>query len=385
MKRISFKLFLIGFLLILSGCAGTPERQKDTTEFKAVIVSDLHYTQNKGTVSTIIPLISAAGKCYEAFFREVLDIHPDVLIITGDNTNSGNADDAHALYEMLKPVKDAGIRIVMTTGNHDFNNMSPAGYEEIYFPLFDIHSRDKASLSYSVLEKGVLMLAMDDCTDSRNTAASFSKDTMKWMRGQLKEADDNGWRILFCSHHSVLSNAGGSYTITNKDLADTLRKADVQLCLTGHQHSQHILRDGSLYEVITAMPLSGAHLYGNLVMNETGIHYHTKSIDFQTYGDDELKVFIAEAEQRSSDNFRTTFTSMFEVDGVAEEEMKDCLECAAILMQAQSEGTLGREAEKIRQHPGYERMLKALQPTNYGPWINNMMEHPSDSNHLEIH
>ena len=376
---------LIGFFLAMSGCAKAPEKQKDTTEFRAVIVSDLHYTENKNTVSTIVPLIQESRACYEAFFQEVLDIHPDVLIITGDNTNSGNTEDVQALYEMLEQIKDAGIGIVMTTGNHDFNNMSPSVYEESYFPLFDIHSRDSASLSFSVLNKGVLMLAMDDCTDSNNSGASFSKDTMKWLKEQLKEAEENGWRILFCSHHSVLSSAGGSYTIANKDLADTLKKGGVQLCLTGHQHSQHILTDGSLYEIITAMPLNGAHLYGNLIMNETGIHYHTKTIDFQTYASDELKTFIADADKRSSEGFRTTFTSMFEAGGVKEEEMEDCLECAAILMQAQSEGRLGSQAEKIKAHPGYERMLKALAPTNYGPWMKGMMEHPADADHLEIH
>lgn len=378
-------MFLIGFLLILPGCAREPEKQKDTTEFRAVIVSDLHYTENKSTVSTIVPLIRESRACYEALFSEVLDIDPDVLIITGDNTNSGNADDVNALYAMLEQIKDAGIAVVMTTGNHDFNNMSPSVYEESYFPLFDVHSRDSASLSYSVLRKGVLMLAMDDCTDSGNTAASFGKDTMKWLKGQLQEAKDNGWRVLFCSHHSVLSNAGGSYTIANKDLADTLKKAGVQLCLTGHQHSQHILTDGSLYEIITAMPLTGAHLYGNLVMNETGIHYHTKSIDFQNYASDELKVFIADADLRSSESFRATFTDMFEADDMKAEEMEDCLECAALLMQAQSEGKLGSQADKIRSHPGYERMLKALAPTNYGPWMKAMMEHPADADHLEIH
>lgn len=385
MKKRSFILFFFSWILILSGCSRPEETPRDTTEFKAVIVSDLHYTENTGTVSTIVPLIREACACYEAFFKEVRDMHPDVLIITGDNTNSGGADDVHALSAMLKQIKDAGIGIVMTTGNHDFNNMSPSVYEEAYFPLFDIHSRDTSSLSYSVLQKGVLMLAMDDCTHSSNTAASFSRDTMKWLSGQLKEAEENGWRVLFCSHHSVLSNAGGSYTIANKDLAGTLKKAGVQLCLTGHQHSQHILTDGSLYEIISAMPLTGAHLYGDLVMNDTGIHYHTRPIDFQTYASEELKVFIADAEQRSSESFRETFTSMFEADGVKEEEMEDCLECAAILMQAQSEGKLGSQAERIKAHPGYERMLKALQPTNYGPWINGMMQHPSDSDHLDIH
>lgn len=385
MSRNRFIILFAGLFLILSGCSKPKERPRDTTEFRAVIVSDLHYTENKGTVSTIVPLIRESRACYEAFFKEVLDQHPDVLIITGDNTNSGNTDDVQALSAMLRQIKDAGISIVMTTGNHDFNNMLPGAYEEAYFPLFDIHSRDTSSLSYSALKNGVLMLGMDDCTDSNNTGASFGKDTMKWLKGQLKEAEDNGWRVLFCSHHSVLSNAGGSYTIANQELADTLKKGGVQLCLTGHQHSQHILTDGSLYEIISAMPLTGAHLYGNLVMNDTGIHYHTKSVDFETYGSDELKIFIAGAEQNSSENFRTTFTSMFEADGVKAEEMEDCLECASILMQAQSEGKLGSQAEKIKAHPGYERMLKALQLTNYGPWINSMMQHPSDSDHLEIH
>ncbi len=46
-------------------------------------------------------------------------------------------DDVAALVAKLQKVRDAGIPIIMTTGNHDYDIMDAAAFEEAYFGLLE--------------------------------------------------------------------------------------------------------------------------------------------------------------------------------------------------------------------------------------------------------
>ena len=61
----------------------------DPQSVKAMIISDLHYTEYKEVDPVLVPGIALAGEITDTIAAEVIDRHPDVLIMTGDNTNSG--------------------------------------------------------------------------------------------------------------------------------------------------------------------------------------------------------------------------------------------------------------------------------------------------------
>ena len=104
---------------------------------RAMVLSDLHYTQDPNQDHTLVPGIARAEGITDAILTEVIDRHPDVLIMTGDNTNSGYAADVSSLVTKLAKVKDHGIPVIVTTGNHDFDQMNAEEYEASYFPLLD--------------------------------------------------------------------------------------------------------------------------------------------------------------------------------------------------------------------------------------------------------
>jgi len=134
----------------------------DEESMKAMVLSDLHYTENADANPSLVPGIALAEEITDAIVAEVIDRHPDVLIMMGDNTDSGKEKDVHDLVQKLQTIRDKGISIILTTGNHDFNHMNAEEFEEAYFGLLNPVDRDPDSLSYTAIVKDVVFLAMDD-------------------------------------------------------------------------------------------------------------------------------------------------------------------------------------------------------------------------------
>ena len=210
----------------------------DPQSVKAMIISDLHYTEYKEVDPVLVPGIALAGEITDTLAAEVIDRHPDVLIMTGDNTNSGYIRDVAGLIPKLRKIKENGIPIIITTGNHDFDLMDAGEFEKAYFELLEPVDRDPASLSYTAIVKDVVFLAMDDNAAESGVGGEFSPETMRWISEML--AKYSGRPIIFLSHHNVLYGYGeegsSSHLINNPELPKLLSDGGVKLALTGHMH-----------------------------------------------------------------------------------------------------------------------------------------------------
>ena len=121
MKRL---LFLLSFILLIGCSAKQHDSPTKEMSLSAVILSDLHYMEERETENTYLPLTSRMPKLTETFTRQVIAMHPDVLIMTGDNTNNGKNEEIIQLKTYLQRIKDAGVQVIMITGNHDINQRS---------------------------------------------------------------------------------------------------------------------------------------------------------------------------------------------------------------------------------------------------------------------
>ena len=92
-------------------------------------------SDKKGLDHSLVPGLALSEEITDIVIDEVIEKHPDVLIMTGDNTNSGNPDEVDKLTAKLQRLRDEGIEIIVTTGNHDFDRMEAAGFERAYFGL----------------------------------------------------------------------------------------------------------------------------------------------------------------------------------------------------------------------------------------------------------
>ena len=206
----------------------------DEKSMRAMVISDLHYTENKDANPAIVPGIALAEEITDVIVAQVIDMHPDVLIMTGDNTNTGRAEDASGLVQRLQKIRDNGIPIILTTGNHDFNHMTAEEFEVAYFGLLNPVDRDPNSLSYTAIVKDVVFLAMDDNYLYGGAHGEFSGETLRWLSEMLEKYRDH--TVIFLSHHNVLygreRDGSGSNLIQNPELPELLTEGGVRLALT---------------------------------------------------------------------------------------------------------------------------------------------------------
>lgn len=402
MRKKLFNLSLLLSICLFNGCrnvsgspsvsAGNSNDNKVTTDHTvpipsensvtAIITSDLHYTENKKADSVLVPGMAFAEAITDALVDLVIDRHPDVFIMTGDNTNSGDIYDAAHLVSKLQKIKNAGIPIILTTGNHDFNRMDEDDFEAAYFELLDPVDRDPSSLSYTAVIKDVVFLAMDDNAVHPGGSGEFSGATMKWLSEMLEKY--KGHQIIFLSHHNVLygetTEDSSAYRIQNNDLAELLRSDGVRLAMTGHMHFQYILESKGLYEIITAMPFNSGHLIGNLQIDPADdaahpamLTYWTESIDFEKYGSGFAQAIRA-ADAENASYMNQVFSGLMDKEKVRGRKKQAVLDLLGKYFLYFREGSIAEHAAELMSDPAYENMLKALWNHNYGPWIKSTVE-----------
>ncbi len=355
--------------------------------FSAIICADLHFTLRRAP-SSIVSGVEYCEEIAQAIVNEVIDQKPDVFILLGDNTNSGSETDVEVLLEKLWRVKQAGIQVVAITGNHDLDRATPEMFEEAYMPLCTPLERDESSLSYVAQAGEVVLLAMDDNSYTKGQGGLFSLDTIRWLGRMLEKYQ--GRPLLFLSHHNVLLGQGAehseSYRIQNDDLGRVLEYFGVSLCLTGHLHSQNIVEEGGMYEVVSGMPLSSPHYLGFLTMEGGRGEYRAEPIDFASYGEEGFAQVMATKDQEAGRAQMESMAGTIAKSSYSEEEQGEILGVLGRFLTYYGQGTLGAHVEEIRQDPACEKMIDALWDYNYGPWILSTLEgKPRVANELSFH
>ena len=347
----------------------------DPDALTALIISDLHYTEYREVDPLLVPGIAKAPEITNAIVDEVIARHPDVFIMTGDNTNSGYDRDVAGLLPKLQKIKDSGVPLIITTGNHDFDLMDAPAFETAYFGLIDPVDRDPASLSYTAIVKDVVFLAMDDNATNQGVSGAFSPETMEWLAGVLSKYRSRP--IVFLSHHNVLYGYGqegsASHLIQNPELPQLLRDGGVKLALTGHMHYQYVSQQAGLWEILSGMPFSGRHLLGNLAVSEDRLVYYAEPIDFETYGSD-VREELERLDGESAAYMEEILSGLLEKEGVYGAKKKKVLKLIEKFLLCYSGGTLAEHAQEIREDPSYDLMIKGLWNYNYGPWMKAMIE-----------
>ena len=400
MRRTAKFLLLLMGIIFLAGCSGLQFPAADASQaeagaeyawetsklkddpiwadpqsVKAMIISDLHYTEYKEVDPVLVPGIALAGEITDTIAAEVIDRHPDVLIMTGDNTNSGYIRDVAGLVPKLQKIKENGIPIIITTGNHDFDLMDSGEFEKAYFELLDPVDRDPASLSYTAIVKDVVFLAMDDNAVESGVGGEFSPETMRWISEML--AKYSGRPVIFLSHHNVLYGYGeegsSSHLINNPELPKLLSDGGVRLALTGHMHFPYVTEMDGMWEILSGMPFSGKHLLGNLAVGADRLVYYAEPIDFAAYGGS-TKEELERLDRESGEYMNEVFSELLEREKIYGSKKKKVLGLIGRYMGYHGAGTLAEHAQELQEDPSYELMLKGLWDYNYGPWMKATIE-----------
>lgn len=280
-----------------------------------IVASDLHYlspalTDHGPYFQSLIEnadgKVTVYGKeLVEAFVAQVLDQSPDAVILSGDLTFNGAEQSHMELAALLRPLKDAGIRVLVLPGNHDLENPMAASFQgdgympvehidatrfaDIYTPFGyqEALSRDRTSLSYVVeLLPNLRVLLVD--VNTAEAPGSLTGQTLSWVERQLNDAAQNGAWVLAVSHQNLLQHNSiftDGYRMENADCLLALYESYGVICnVSGHLHIQHIAQsDTGLLDIATSSLAVSPNQYGILELGERSASYGAVPVDVSAW------------------------------------------------------------------------------------------------------
>ena len=371
-RRLLVLLFSCGLLFLVS-CSqkegGDMENMNDSNHVRIMAASDLHYLSKQlyDPQSAVFEKLMSTndGKLAEKT-DEILDAlkaaalkeKPDVLVLCGDLTFNGELVSLNEVAESLKGVEEAGIPVLVTTGNHDIayrmamtyfgdepeytqsissntfaDVMSEYGYKDALY-------RDETSLSYMyAINDSCWMLVLD--ANSTEYPCAIGGDTLVWMDEVLSKADEAGASVIVMSHQNILIQSQMmymGYVLNNHDAVENiLRSHGVFLCLSGHSHLQHTaVKDGMsdvCNESVSIWPLQ----YGMFDVDLSKRTFAHELTSLGIYQEEAFEVFTQTLLRMTSANVKEAVD-----DPVLQKEMTDY----AIAMNA---AYFSGNAQKVRE------------------------------------
>lgn len=305
------------------------ERKEDENppgyEKTIIIGSDTHYlspdlSDNGPAFQEMVlhgdgRLVTYMDQITDAFFEEVIEASPDILILSGDLSSNGELESHRELAEKLRKVESMGVPVVVIPGNHDINNLSAAGFrgEEKYpveyttpeqfrqiygkFGYDEAVSEDEGTLSYVYqLDDMTRLLMIDTCQYQEGFArvgGYISPETYEWMEEQLEAAWNEGMNVIPVAHHNLLEESQ-VYTVDctiehSEEFVRQLESWNVPLFLSGHLHVQHWMQDedSGIYEIVVSSLTTPNCMYGELTFRDDGsFDYNTKEVDVEKWAEE---------------------------------------------------------------------------------------------------
>lgn len=241
-------------LNVASSSAETVSKKNSVSEEYAHASSggQLHYE----SLAVIKSFLALAGNNESEF-----------IILPGDITDSGKAEEHTALAAMLKEFEETyGKKVFVVAGNHDLLKTSVAEFEGYYaeFGYNEALVNDPASASYTAeLNDEYRLLAIDSCNPGKSPNGMTS-ERIDWIEAQCKAAKADGKKLIAIMHHNLLEHyilasqihTGAVVTKDSMRLADVLADNGVKYIFTAHTHNHDITSYTSaagnvIYDVVT--------------------------------------------------------------------------------------------------------------------------------------
>lgn len=399
MKRV-FALLICAVLLLM------PIEAASADELTIVHATDMHYlspaltdygeafryvTENAdGKMTEYTPQIMAA------FVDEMLALRPDAVVLSGDLTLNGAPESHKELAELLIPLKEAGINVLILPGNHDSGSAAYRFSGEEVLPVQgsrdedlaliyeqfgpeDALSRDSVSLSYIAEISDKLWLFMLD-VNANGTFGKVKDETFLWAEEQLEAAKEKGVTVISVTHqpsiiHNPLFNFG--YVVNNSaKLLELFSKYGVEVNLSGHLHMQHIAKNGTLTDIAASSLAVSPHQYGILRVSEgKAMDYEMKALDISQWAertgqtDEKLLNFAEYSAEFFDGNTRRQTEEMFSALDISAEEKEQMTEFAVRLNAEYFSGarTLGAD------DPAWELWQKHLPESFFTTYIKSIL------------
>ena len=191
-------------------------------KYRIVQISDTH--------------ISKYGQFLEERFDEAakkineLDPAPDIVVHTGDLTDTGVLADYELAVEKLK---DIDSKVIVAPGNHDERNYGQSLFRELVSPLE--YELDSARCRFFILNS----------PEPDRDEGRLGRRRQTQLEESLRVLPRNVISLIAFHHHLVpVPHAGREINVLEDagDILDLVLSHDVRLVLMGHRHVRRVLR-----------------------------------------------------------------------------------------------------------------------------------------------
>lgn len=209
---------------------------------------------------------------FERVAKEVNDIRPDVVVVTGDLTNEGLVKEYEDCKRLLAKIRTK--KLITISGNHDYRNTGYLLFKR-YFPFETINE----------LDRDTVLVTLGTTRPDRNDGEVGYRQNL-WLERTMKKYADRV-KILAMHHHLVAIPDTGSDQLTVVDAGDVLRTilaTHVNLVLCGHKHRPWAWNFGELTVVnagtATSERVRGLfeNTYNIITVKNRKIHVELKTV-----------------------------------------------------------------------------------------------------------
>ncbi|MBO5567889.1 MAG: metallophosphoesterase [Clostridia bacterium] len=371
-------------------------------ELRIAVGSDLHLDQDHADRSGELGAVSYNLDLVDALLWDARQKGAEVLLLTGDLVNGGRAYRHEVLAEKLCQAEEDGITVYVLPGNHDLAPIGQTEFAAFYadFGFDEAFSRDRTSLSYSILRDDLMILMLDtagyragaidlpEAPQRDNNDAFLSEGTLRWIESQLKEAQSRRIHVLCAGHYNMLSDyshiPGSGFYLENADrLAQLLREYSVPLYLSGHMHVQAIYQEDGLTELLTEYLMNYPSGYSLLDLSEETIRFTPVRINVDAWAaetgqtDPVLLHFTSWQKETLRAYCRATVASMAERNALREDEVEKAADFFYAVMVAYWDGTLAEKRDMLETMPGRQAFFHSADGYSYGRWLQDMIDFAS--------
>ena len=182
------------------------------------------------------------GDLLQRAVAETIALAPDLVVVGGDLTAEGYANEFHLAQQMLEPLFAAGLSVVVVPGNHDSKNVGYLHFRD-EFGAGDVPGKCDRMLQLTSSGPNPVSMRVVAIDSSKPDLAEgeVGRERYQWIRDHF--ATDADVKTFVLHHHLVPVPGTGRERNTVWDAGDVLAllgELGVDLALSGHKHVPHV-------------------------------------------------------------------------------------------------------------------------------------------------
>lgn len=176
---------------------------------------------------------------------EILALAPDLVIVAGDLTQEGYAEEFQAARDALRPIQEA-LTTIVVPGNHDAKNVGYVHFEDHFGKGDDGRADTTLTVHRETGPRSVSIVAVDSSMPDL-AEGEVGRFRYGWIRENFTQGAD---LKLFALHHHLISVPGTgrerNIVWDAGDILAVLEECNVDIVLCGHKHVPHVWALGEM-------------------------------------------------------------------------------------------------------------------------------------------